>query len=84
MANDDKQRIAELERLIGVSERKMQQLQNDLEREMKANRELYAITREFIGINLQLLNAHHPREVRDAAERLIAKAKACFVEPNII
>ena len=84
MADDDKERIAELERLIAVLEREMQQLQNDLQREMKAKREWYAITQEFIGINLQLLNAQHPPEVRDAAERLLAKAKASFGGPNII
>jgi len=38
MADDDKERIAELERLIAVLEREMQQLQNDLKREMKAKR----------------------------------------------
>ena len=84
MADDDKERIAELERLIAVLEREMQQLQNDLKREMKDKRELYAITQEFIGINLKLLNAQHPPEVRDAAERLLAKAKTSFGEPNII
>jgi hypothetical protein len=84
MADDDKGRIAELERLIAVLEGEMRQLQNDLQREMKAKRELYAITQEFIGINLKLLDAQHPPELRDAAERLLAKAKASFDAPNII
>ena len=84
MAENAKGRIAELERLIAVSEREMQQLKTNLQREMKAKRELYAITQEFIRINIQLLKAQHPPEVREAAERLLAEAKASFSGPNII
>jgi hypothetical protein len=84
MADDDKERITDLERLIAVLEREMQQLKTDLQREMKAKRELYAITQEFISINIQLLKAQHPPEVREAAERLLAEAKASFGGPNII
>jgi hypothetical protein len=84
MADDDKERITDLKRLIAVLEREMQQLKADLQREMKGKRELYAITQEFISINIQLLKAQHPPEVREAAERLLAEAKASFGGPNII